>query len=595
MMHTLDWIVIAAYLAGVIALGAVLSLRASASADAYLVADRKLPWWVIGFSDVASAAGGDAYWVFVIYTGAFMGLYRVWWVGVVVGVPLAILWARYWRRLALVSSWEFYEVRYGGRAAGYFRGFTAVYAALVTSVVILAYVLQAFAQVMAPFLGWDVDTVLLVFGGASALYTLMSGLLGVAYSDVPQFLLLMCGRIALAMLVIAAAGGVGPTLDVVDQLRGIEFMKPSPPGVGEVYGSFQVEPMTLVALVMAGLLGFTSMKSVSVQRSLAARSEADAALGQMFAAVLTLGVRVVPLVFIGVAAVALYDGDTTDAAAIWADMVMQYAAPGLVGLILVGVVAGYMSTIDTYLNFLTAGLFNDFYRRHLRPDSGPREQLWFCRGATLIVAAVAVLWANLLIESIDARWLNFINSVIGLFVLPLAALRWLWWRMNIWGELVGLLVGYPLAWAVWFPMGYSEEPYWKSFLVLAGLGWVVITLVTLATPPEKPETLDAFYARVRPPGLWGPVKARYRSRHPERTDDVETRSELYAAGAGLVFCSCLVLSIASGFARQPALFAGSVAGLAGSGVAYYRFLLRAQAARAASAADDDGARGETPP
>ena len=588
-MHALDWLVVAAYLLGIMGLASVLSLRATKSADAFLVADRKLPWWVIGVSDVASDAGGDAFWVAVFFTGAFMGFYQVWWIGFIVAVPLSILWARYWRRLRLLSPWEIFEVRYGGRAAGAVRGFSAIYAATVTSVIVLAYVLQAFAQIMAPFLGWDPTTVLIVFGGASALYTLLSGLFGVAYSDIPQFILLMVGRIALALIAVSAAGGLGPVLDAVESIRGAEFLRSYPPSADPMYGDYAIEPSSMLALMLAGLLGVAGTGNATVQRSLAARSERDAALGQMLAAVLSLVVRIAPLVLIGLAGIVMFGETEVTGTDVWAGLVQEHAVPGLLGLILVGVVAGYMSTIDTFLNFLTAGLFNDFYRRHLRPNAGEREQVAFCRVATVIIAGIAVLWAYVLIGNIDSEWLRFINMVFGLFVMPTLFLRWVWWRMNVWGEVVALVAGFPLAYVIWFPLGFSDQPYWQAFLLLAGAGWVTVTLVTLLTPPESEDVLDEFYRRVRPPGAWGPVARRVHAGEVPDTERAEIRAELRAAVAGLFFCIALVLGLTSFFSRDTGLFVGMLVMLGLSGVAYFKGIARAAAIRRVSGAD--GANG----
>lgn len=555
-MHLLDALVIIVYLTLVVGMGIALSRRAGRSADGFLVADRKLRWWVIGLSDVASDAGGDHLWVAMLFTGAFMAFFHVWWVVYAVSLPLAVLWARYWRRLRLVSPWEIYEVRYGGPAAARFRGFSALWACAISSTVILAYVLLAFAQIMAPFLGWSTDVVLLVFGGASVLYTTLSGLFGVALSDIPQFLLLLAGRVTLATVLVVAAGGMGEVLDEVEATRGADFLQPYPPGSGEAFGDYSLDALSLGALILAGLLGVSSTQSAAVQRSLAARSEADAAIGQMLNAVLSLAVRVAPLIVIGLVAVATYpapsEGEPAVAAVdLWATMVREHAGPGLLGLLLVGVLAGYMSTIDTFLNFLTAGLFNDLYRRHLRPNASTREQVLFCRLATLVVCAIAVLWARVLIGTIDASWIKFVNTVVGLFVLPLGLLRWTWWRLNIWGEIVGFVGGFPLGYLVWFVLDFQSAPYWQAFAVLCGLGWGLILLVTFLTRPESEPVLDAFYRRVRPPGLWGPVARRVAgtadalSAHRQ-----ELRLDLGAAGAGLVFCGALVVGVASCFARR---------------------------------------------
>ena len=570
-MTAVDWLVVAAYIVFVLAIGAFFARRAGRSADDWLVAGRRLPWWIIGLSDVASAAGADAFWVLVVFSGGFVGLHRFYWLTAIAALPVGVLWARYWRRLRLVSAGQLYETRYGGPAAARFRGFFVVWSSLVTSAIVLAYVLQGFAQIMAPVLGWPVDVVLLVFCGVSMVYTAMSGLFGVAFSDAAQFTLLLLGRLILAAVLVAAVGGMGELLDEVERLRGAEFLRPLPPASGPLWGKWSVEPLTAVALLAAGLFGIAGTGSASVQRSLAARSEADAAFGQVFGAVLSLAVRVVPLVVIGLAGIALV-GPEVAPTDVWGVLVRRYAGPGLLGLLMVGLVAGYMSTIDTFLNFMTAGLFNDFYRRHLRPESGPREQIWFCRLATIAVTGVAFVWARLLVGAIDADWLNFINSVLGLFMLPLAALRWLWWRLNIWGEIAAFVAGMPLAWLLWFPLGFKDLPYWQAFAILFLVGWGTIIAVTLATPPERQEVLVAFYRRVRPPGWWGPLAAQL----PETDRPAgEGRLDLLAAACGFVFCAALTVIIGAAFARQWPLLAAAVALALAGGWGFARATIQA--------------------
>lgn len=572
-MQALDWVVVGAYAALIVGLGSAYMRRAGRSAEAYLVADRKLPWWVIGLSDVASAAGADAFWILIIFQAGLIGLHRFFWIGAVVALPLGVLWARYWRRLALVSPAAIYEARYGGVAAGRYRGFVVVYGTLFGATVILGYVLRSFAQVMAPFLGWEGDVVLAVFAGLSMLYTMASGLLGVAFSDVPQFVLLLVGRVALAAVVVQAAGGFDAMMDAIPALRGEGWLELWPPAEG--YGKWSVEPMTLVALVAMGVFSVAGTRSAEVQRSLAARSEADAALGQVLNTVLSLAVRVLPLLFIGFAAIVLLpEGEPTT---VWAELVTAHAGPGLLGLILVGVVAGYMSTIDTYLNFMVAGLFNDFYRRHLHPDASVKVQVIFCRAATVVVTGVAFLWAYVLVDVVDADWLNFVNSVVGLFVLPLALLRWTWWRLNIWGEVAAFVLGLPMAWVVWFGLGFKDEPYWQAFGVLFFTGWAVIIAATLLTRPERDEVLLRFYRTVRPPGFWGPVAAQL----PEaerRAARAEWIGDLKAAAAGLLFCAAVVTTVGAVFVRAWGVLAlGATISVLG-GYGFVRFSLQARRA-----------------
>jgi hypothetical protein len=186
----------------------------------------------------------------------------------------------------------------------------------------------------------------------------------------------------------------------------------------------------------------------------------------------------------------------------------------------------------------------------------------------------AVLWAKVLFDVIDADWLNFVNSVLGLFILPLALLRWTWWRLNIWGEISSFVLGLPLAWVLWFPLGFKDQPYWQAFsvLVLAGLGTTLA--VTLLTPAEDEAVLRRFYERVRPPGFWGPVAG-----GTSEAERRERRADMVLAGMSLIFCGSSVTALAAGFSRDPALGVGALIALGLSGAAILRAHQRGEAAR----------------
>ena len=201
--------------------------------------------------------------------------------------------------------------------------------------------------------------------------------------------------------------------------------------------------------------------------------------------------------------------------------------------------------------------------------------MWFCRASTAGVTLIAFLWANVLIGAVDGAWLNFMNSVVGLFMLPVALLRWVWWRMNIWGEILAFAFGVPLAWLVWFPLGFKDHPYWMAFGVLFITGFITIIAATLLTRPEPMEILENFYRKARPPGLWGPVRARL----PQQEET--WGPDLLAVGAGIIFCMALVASIGAGFARSWPLFGGSLFALLTSGLVYTLASLKAGKGRGA--------------
>ena len=570
----LDWAVIGAYALASVGFALWFARRKQhTGGEYYMVAGRRLPWWMVGVADVATADGADALWVFAFFQGAFMAYFRMFWLAALVGVPLSIVWARYWRRLHLNTPGQLYELRYGGAASGRFRAFVAGYGALVNTGIVLAYVLKGFSEIMVPFLGWDEDTVLTVFCGTTLLYTMLSGLLAVAVSDVVQLVLMMIGRIVFAWILLDWAGGLSHVLDRVATVRGADFLTGFPPADGPAWGDFKIDGWSMVALLISGVFGVAGTQSPSVQKSLAAKDERHAAGGMIFGAVLSLVVRLLPMSVIGLVAVAVFPADRTDTG-IWAELARAHAGPGVLGLLLVGIVAGYMSTIDGYVNFAAAGVLNDIYLRHMRPNATDRQQVMAGRVATVVVMGMAWLWARVLIANIDAAWINFINSVTFLFMLPLTVLRWGWWRLNIWGELVGFVLSFPLAYSVWFGLpgllpAFQDRPYWQAFLLLFCLGWVAILAVTAFTQPAPREVLAAFYRRARPPGFWGPV-AGWAETQPSDAAlrRSERRMDLALVAAGTVFTTSLVGTMGAGFGRQWGVFAALVGLLVASAVAF---------------------------
>jgi hypothetical protein len=146
-------------------------------------------------------------------------------------------------------------------------------------------------------------------------------------------------------------------------------------------------------------------------------------------------------------------------------------------------------------------------------------------------------------------WFLFINSVMIAFLLPLAWLRFFWWRLNIWGEVAALAGGLPFGYVIWFPLGFVHKPFWQGFLLLFGMGWLVIVAVTLLTPAESTATLEAFYRRCKPPGLWGSIA---QSVPPEERARIrkEFRGDVWECVYGITLCTASVAATSCLFGRH---------------------------------------------
>jgi len=567
-MAGIDWLIVALYCGVLIVVAWKFHRRAGRSIDAYFVADRKLPWWIIGLSDVAGYTGGGQAFLMVFFLGGFSGFWLMGWVSWVIWMPLvAVVWAKMWRRLGVVTTGEFIERRYGGRIARRFRNIFAVYACTAWGLTLLAYGAAWMAASLGPVLGWPGGRVLIVFGAVTLAYTMLSGLFGVAYNDALQFVLVVAGNSVLGFLLVSRAGGLTHVWHQITVTRGHDFLNPMP-----LAGN--IGPISLIALCLQGLFFAGSPyagEGWTAQRYMAARNEFHAVMGQVLNGVLALVVRLIPFILLGLAAAALNTHSlVTVPAELWANLVRTYAPPGLFGLLLVASLAGYMGAISAFMNWAAGYIVNDLYRLSVRPHGSAREYLVVSRLCSALMLVIAVAWAwNIDPRQLD-RWVLFINSALVVFPLPLAWLKWFWWRTNVYGEMAGILGAFPAGYTVWFgsdailPQAWrvwvrgawgvnldglvpafgdlNRFPFWLGFAIIFGLGWLSILLATLLTRPESMDVLRRFYRDVRPIGFWGPVEAELPAEERECIRQ-RARAEITACGWGVAFYFLMVLAL----------------------------------------------------
>ena len=569
-MTAIDWAVVVAYFLLMLAVGLYFTRRASRSVADYFISGRDLPWWVIALSAVATYtdAGLAPAVTMLTYQGGLLGN-AVWWIPYVIWMPLgAVLWSKYWRRLGTVTSAELLAVRYSGRFSEIYRGVYAGFMSFGFIVVLMGYVSGWLGAALGPILGWEPLELMLIAGVITAAYTTTSGLYGVAYTDALQFGIFILGNIILVPIVIAKAGGMDAIHQTVLDSRGHAFFNLGFPAPG-------LDALTIAAFVVQGLFfaaSPTGGEGFTAQRFMAARNEFHAQVGQIFNTILTLIVRVVPFLFLGLAAAALYpQGSLPEPGEAWARLVRTYAPSGLLGVLVAGVLAAYMSTISTEMNWGASYIVNDLYRPLVRRARSERHYVWVGRLGSLILFALSIGVAYYFVQGLRA-WFLFINSVVFAFILPLSWLRFFWWRLNIYGESAALILGLPLSYIVWFPLGFSNEQdhaFWEGFLLLFGLGAVTTIIVSLVTRPEPIETLREFHRRCRPPGLWGPVvdglpsEARLAIRR-------ETAADLVDCLLGVTCAAASIVAVVSPLGRHWTVFAVSSALLVVSGGLFMR-------------------------
>ena len=589
-LSTLDWIVVAGSLLISFVPALLLMRRAGASTAEFFTSGRAAPWWLIGVSMVATTFSTDTpNLVTNLVREGGVASNWVWWAFLLTGMTTVFFYAKLWRRLGVLTDLEFYELRYSGPPARWVRGFRAIYLGLIFNVVIMAAVNLAAAKIANVLLGWPIWQTLAVCSVINVLFAASSGLWGVLVTDFLQFGIAMAGSVAAAIYALRRpeVGGLEGLVSRIDP--GTLHMIP------DVRNPEVAVPLLLVPLsVQWWSTWYPGAEpgggSYIAQRMLAARSERDALSGTLLFNVMHYALRPWPWIIVALASILVFPTVDDIARALphvdpdllGHDMaypaMLTYLPAGLLGLMIAGLLAAYVSTISTHLNWGTSYLVHDWYRRFVRQRESERHYVLVSRVATALLMLAAALF-TLLLQDARASFdlLLSVGAGTGLIYL----LRWYWWRINAWAEIAAMASSFILALALFLARrgGVALESH-VSLLSTVAITTVVWLGVALLTRPTDAETLERFYRLARPAGPgWARVRARCR--------DVPSPDVPSAAAAGWLASVALVYGALFGagfalFGRPLAAVMAASAAAAGATV-LWRVLPRVWRDRAAEA------------
>jgi len=508
-----DWTVVATYGALALIVGLYFTRRAGRGTTEFFLSGRKLPWWMLGTSMVATTFSTDTpNLVTDLVRNGGVSQNWVWWAFLITGMCTVFFYAKLWRRSGVFTDMGFYELRYSGRPAAFLRGFRALYLGVFFNVMIMATVTLAAIKIGSVLLGIDKYTTVLIAGTITVIYSATSGLWGVVVTDLLLFVIAMVGAVAAAYYAVAQpeVGGLSGLVShpaISDKLA----LLPD-------FTDWRVAvPIFVVPIAVQwwatwypgaepGGGGYVA------QRMLAARNERDSMKAALWFNIAHYALRPWPWILVALASLAVYptlDSLATafpnvDPSILRHDLaypaMLVFVPHGLLGLVVASLAAAYMSTISTHLNWGASYMVDDFYRRFLVPDRDERHYVAVARASTvgLIVLALLVsLWLENALQAFQI--LLQIGAGTGLIFL----LRWFWWRINAWSEISAMVVSFLVA--VWFQFGHEAAglPALHPSLQLVmgvGLTTLVWLAVTWMTAPTDTAVLQTFYDRIRPYG-----------------------------------------------------------------------------------------------
>ncbi len=518
-LGALDLSIVALFLAAAFAIGAASARRAGRDTESFFLSGRRMPWWLLGLSMVATTFSTDT-------PNLVTDLVRrhgvagnwVWWAFLLTGMLTTFVFARLWRRSGVLTDLEFYEIRYSGRAATVLRGFRALYLGIVVNVLIMGAVSLAAVKIGAVLLGWSPLTTLLGAMTLTALFSALGGFRGVVLSDLLLFVTAMVGAVVAAVVALSRpeVGGLSgliahPALS--DKLRLVpELGLPGSAGWPLLFATFLV-PLAVQWWAAWYPGSEPGGGGYVAQRMLAARDERHAALASLLFSGVHYAMRPWPWILVALASLIVFPDLDALAARfpeVPADKIghdlaypamLTFLPAGWLGLVVASLAAAYVSTISTHLNWGASYLVHDVWRRFVRPSASEREGVFVGRLVTVASMALAGAFALALGSALEAfAILLQVGAGTGL----LYVLRWLWWRINAWSEIAAMTASVVVA-------IYLQLIHPRAFPALALdtssaflLGVAVTTLVwlvvTLATPPTERAVLEGFVRRVRPIG-----------------------------------------------------------------------------------------------
>ncbi len=507
-MHTIDWLILVLYFVGSGAVGLYYARRAGKNTQEFFLSGRSLPWWLAGTSMVATTFAADTPLAVteLVARNGIAGNW-LWWNFLFGGMLTVFFFARLWRRAGIMTDVEFVELRYSGKPAAFLRGFRALYLGIFMNCIIMAWVNLAMAAILEGMFGIPREQVMLYVAlalGLTAIYSAMSGLWGVAVTDVIQFVLAMAGCIVLAVVVLdlPAIGGMSGLREKLPEWS-MQFLpqisaETTPGSVG-----------TTLALSVAAFLAYVGVQwwaswypgaepgggGYVAQRMMSAKDEKHSLFATLWFTIAHYCIRPWPWIIVGLASLVLYPNLGPEEKRLGFVYAMRdYLPTGLKGLLVASFFAAFMSTIATQLNWGTSYIINDFYRRFIRPDAAERHLVGVSRITTILIMAVSLIVTSFL-QTISGAWSFIIEAGAGLGLVLI--LRWYWWRINAWSEITAMIM--PIVVLALMPLVFTVQ-FPESLFVIVGVTTVSWIVVTFMTKPVTSEKLREFYRRVHPGG-----------------------------------------------------------------------------------------------
>jgi SSS family solute:Na+ symporter len=517
-LHLIDWIIVAFSLGICFTPALFFGKRAGKNTSEFFVSGRSVPWWLAGLSMVATTFSSDTPNLVtdIVRQKGVAGNW-VWWAFVLTGVATVFFYAQLWRRSGVMTDLEFYEIRYSGKAASFVRGFRSIYLGLFFNCMIMATVNLAACKIAGVLFGLPRWETLLLVGLLNVVFATHSGLWGVLVIDMIQFFIKMTAVIAAAYfaLQLPEVGGLSGLVAKLSELKGpggLNYLNILPDFTNN--WDLAVAVFIMPIAVQWWAVWYPGAEpgggSYIAQRMLASKSERDSLGAVLFFNIAHYVLRPWPWILVGLCSLIIYP-KLSDIQAAFPDLpaglighdtaypaMLKFLPVGFIGLMVGGLIAANSSTILTHLNWGASYLVHDFYRRFWRRNETEKHYVFAGR----IVTIFLFICASGMVYLLDTAKSAFdIILQVGAGTGLLYLVRWFWWRVNAWCEVVAMISSFSISIAllVLHKVGMDVSTH-VGLMVTVGVTTVCWFLTAFLGPETDRQTLIEFYKKIRPFG-----------------------------------------------------------------------------------------------
>ncbi|TVZ55656.1 Na+/proline symporter [Lutibacter sp. Hel_I_33_5] len=517
-LSTLDYALIILFFSITLAIGIYVSKKSGKNSSEFFLSGRTMPWWLLGVSMVATTFSTDTPNLVtdIVRTNGVSGNW-VWWAFLLTGLLTVFVYAKLWRKSNVKTDLEFYKLRYGGKPAEFLRKFRAVYLGVIFNVITMSAVTLAAIKIGGIMLGLEPWQTVISAGLITVVFSALGGFKGVVYTDFILFFVAMAGAIGAAyyLINIPEVGGLDALLaneNVANKLS--------------ILPDFSDKNAIITLLIIPLAVQWWSSwypgaepggGGYIAQRMLAAKDENHAIGATFFFNIMHYALRPWPWILVALASLVVFpdlasiqeafpsiSDDKLGHDLAYSAMLTKLPS-GLLGLVLASLIAAYMSTISTQLNWGSSYLVFDFYKQQINPNASEKKLVAVGRISTVILMVLSAALALLLQNAMQIFDLLLVfGAGTGLIFI----LRWFWWRINSWSEITAMFASGIISILLKLtPLGETlfgaENGIFESYLqypFVVLVTTVIWLIATFMTQPESQEVLQSFYKKTQPGG-----------------------------------------------------------------------------------------------